>query len=111
MAKLFLEKEKDVIGTDKQGRKFKFDRLITKINGRPYSVKVKSGSAFDTLNGMFEKSEKIELHHKIGDYEDFNTGEIKNKDVIYVVDPDGDDLEVKAADSYAKTKIIKALTQ
>ena len=110
MGKLFIKKERDVLGTDRTGKKFKFDRVVTNINGRSFSLKSK-GSAYEVLNDMLDKNEKLELFHKKDEYTDFNTGEIKEKDMIYVLDPDGDELEVKAIDSYAKNKIIKALTK
>lgn len=109
--KVYSMREKDVEGIDKRtGRRFKYDRIITKVNGKTYQLKSK-GTAYETLQEMFDKQEKIELHHDFGQYTDNVTGELKTRDVIYVVDPDGDHLEVKAADSYAKNKIVKALTQ
>lgn len=108
MAQLVLNVEKDVIGTDFKngGKQFKFDRVYTEVNGIKVAVTVK-GTARDVLEQAFQNNKKLFLGVKRESIEK-DDGTLIEYDQIYF-DYAGEQVPVKAQDSFGKRLIIKAL--
>ena len=108
MAQLELKVEKDVIGTDFKngGKQFKFDRVYTEVNKIKVALTVK-GTARDALEQAFQNNQKLFLGVK-KETSNKDDGSLFEYDQIYF-EYMGEQVPVKAQDSFGKRLIIKAL--
>lgn len=108
MARLELQVERNVVGTDFKngGKQFKFDRLFTTVNKIQVVLQAK-GTARDVVEQAFQNNQKLFLGQKRETITK-DDGTIVEYDQLYT-EYMGEQVPVKAQDNFGKRLIIKAL--
>lgn len=105
--KLFIELELNQKGRDKKtGKEFLWDRFSVLCGAIRVTLNI-SGTPRDAIVQQLEKGVQLELHTKEEQFES-EDGTINSYDKIFVL-IDGEEVPVKAKDSYGKKLILKYL--